>query len=79
MEKKEAKKKSSAVTVSVDALIEMIGSKLEAMNENEGSLESYYNILEEELGNRDFKAMNATEKQREQVEQILAALEAKGY
>jgi hypothetical protein len=35
--------------------------------------------LEEELGNRDFKAMNATEKQREQVEQILAALEAKGY
>lgn len=79
MEKKEAKKKKAAAEVSVDSLIETIGNKLEAMNENEGSLETYYTILEEELGNREFKAMNATEKQREQIEQILAALEARGY
>jgi hypothetical protein len=79
MEKKEAKKKASTPTVPVSDLIEEIGEKLEVMNEKEGNLESYYQILEEELGNRDFKAMNATEKQREQIEQILSALEAKGY
>jgi phage nucleotide-binding protein len=63
----------------ITELIEIIGDKLQTMNEKEGNLTSYKEILSSELGNSDFKAQEATEQQRDQLGLILTALAAKGY
>ena len=39
----------------------------------------YEEILLEDLGNPEFRAQGATEKQREQLETIVRSLEARGY
>lgn len=60
-------------------LTELCMNKAKKCIEATRSPEAYQNILFEELGNRDFKVSSATEQQRPQIEQILDALESRGY
>ena len=60
-------------------IVSDIGSKVAAMVAKNGNKDEYEEILEQELGNREFRAQEATEKQREQLEQILVALTERGY
>lgn len=77
----EAKKaaKAESTKKSIPELVEAIGDKVRVMIGKEGNKAVYEDILETEVGNRDFRCQEATEKQREQLELILAALTAKGY
>lgn len=73
------KQEEQAHQIPLEALIMAIGNKVRKMIETDGNKEAYDQILEEELGYKDFKAQEATEKQREQLELIISALEEKGY
>lgn len=72
-------KNENVAKVPIGDLINSIGEIVQNMSNQNGNIEPYYQIMEEEFGTRDFKAMEATERQREQVEQLLNALKAKGY
>ena len=63
----------------IEELITAIGTKVAGMIAKDGNKDAYDMMLEEELGNREFRAQEATEKQREQLEQILNALTERGY
>ena len=65
--------------LSLEELVVAIGTKVQAIVAKDGNKNLYEDILEETIGNRSFRAQEATEKQREQLEQILAALIEKGY
>ena len=60
-------------------IVSDIGAKVAAMVAKDGNKDAYELVLEEELGNKEFRAQEATEKQREQLEQVLAALTERGY
>lgn len=60
-------------------LVNEIGNKIRNMMQKDGSKLAYEEILENEIGNKDFKAQEATERQREQLEVILESLTLKGY
>ena len=60
-------------------LIELCTKKGQATIEQTGSPAFYQSVLMEEFGTTEFKASKATEEQRALVEQLLNALEAKGY
>ena len=80
-EKKEQKKAAEEKKnqLSIVDLINTIGNKVKAMMAKDGNKDAYDAILENELGNKDFKASAATEKQREQLELVLNSLTEKGY
>ena len=77
--KNEAAKEAENSKIPLSELVAAIGAKVANMVAVNGNKDAYDTILEEELGNRDFRAQEATEKQREQLEQILAALNERGY
>lgn len=78
-EAKIAKKEEEAAKLPIEELINQIGNKIEKMIEKDGNMEAYSRILSDDLGFADFKAQEATEKQREQLEQIIDLLTKKGY
>lgn len=63
----------------IPELIDAIATKIYNMIEKDGNKAVYEQILEDEIGNKDFRCQEATEKQREQLEIILEALTNKGY
>lgn len=65
--------------LSIPELVNAIGNKVKAMMAKDGNKSVYDAILENEVGNKDFRASEATEKQREQLELILNSLTEKGY
>ena len=67
-------------TKNMTELIEICMNKAQKMlDQYGGDPAQYQQLLFEELGNSDFKVSKATEKQRSQIEQVLDALEARGY
>ena len=80
-EKREKKKaeEEKKNQLPIPQLINTIGEKIKNMIAKDGNKSAYDAILENELGNKDFKASGADEKQREQLELILNSLTEKGY
>lgn len=65
---------------SMTEIIELCTDKARKMIEaNNGDPASYQQLLFDEFNNRDFKVAGATEQKRPQLEQLLDALEAKGF
>ena len=81
VQKKAAKAKKEEIEkkLSVEELIDIIGSKLQAMTEKEGSIDSYADLMQNLLGTTDFKASQATEAQRQQLEMLIDGLTELGY
>lgn len=63
----------------IEQLINIIGTKVTEMVQKDGNKLVYDAILENIVGNKDFRAQEATERQREQLELIITSLEEKGY
>lgn len=79
VESKKQQKEEEA-KISLEELIDAIGNKVKALYDahpNDGQ-EIYLNLLDEVLHNREFRVSTATEKQREQLEQVLAAFNERG-
>lgn len=72
-------KEEEKARIPLEALIDAIGSKVLAVIQVDGNKNAYEDILEETIGNRSFRVQEATEKQRELLEQILQALTERGY
>jgi len=63
----------------ISEIIEAIGNKVTAIGEaNGGNIDKYYDVMGSVLGTKEFRAMDATEAQREQLEVLLAGLEEAG-
>lgn len=60
------------------SLVNEIGESVSALGEREGNIEKYFNILEAELGTREFKVSQAPESQRAIVEQVYEAMKKAG-
>lgn len=60
-------------------LVDSIGKKVAAMVKKNGNKDEYENILQDVLHNKEFRAQEAGENQREQLEQVLRALTEAGY
>lgn len=74
-----AKKEETEKKLSIEELIDTIGSKLQAMTEKEGGIDSYADLMQRLLGTTDFKASQATEAQRQQLEMLIDGLTELGY
>lgn len=77
--KTEKDKEEESKKVPIQDLIKAVGEKVVKIVQETGNKNIYEEVLSEELHNPDFRAQEATEKQREQLEQVLAALERRGY
>lgn len=78
-EKAKERKTAEEKKTPISEMVESIGNKIQGMIAKDGNMDVYSSILMNDIGNPEFKAMEATEKQREQLEIILEALESKGY
>lgn len=78
---REAKKKEeeAKARIALPDLIKAIGEKVKKMLTSGIDKSVYEDILQECLGDKTFQCKNATEKQREQLEMVLAALTDKGF
>lgn len=77
---KEAKAAESKWTkYSMQELRDLCAEKGSKIIEQTGSPDAYTEIVKQEFGTADFKATQATDSQRKQVEQLLEALEKAGY
>ena len=76
VKKEQAKaKKEEAEKKPISEIIEAIGNKVTAIGEaNNGNIERYYEVMGKVLGTREFRAMDAGESQREQLEVLLKGL-----
>lgn len=74
-----ARKAEAEAKLPLEDLIDSIGTKLQAMNEKTGSIDEYAQLMDD-LGIPDtFKATNANESQRQQLEMLLGGLVELGY
>ena len=74
-----ARKAEAEAKLPLEDLIDSIGTKLQAMNEKTGSIDEYAQLMDD-LGIPDtFKATNANESQRQQLEMLLDGLVELGY
>lgn len=74
-----AKKEEIERKVPIEELISTIGDKLQKMSAKEGDISSYSDLMQDVLGTTDFKASQATESQRQQLEALIDGLVELGY
>lgn len=74
-----AKKEEADKKVPLEELITTIGDKLQVMSERDGDIKKYSDLMQELLGTTEFKASQATESQRQQLELLIDGLTELGY